>query len=65
MTQAKAATVAAAIVNAGHFARVAKLDNDWIVYANPGTGGYIDVDTIKTFQDAQQITGNVESVVFN
>lgn len=64
MTQSKAASVASALTTAGYFARTAVLgDGTWVVFATASAP--TTVDAVKTFQDAQAITGKVTETIFS
>lgn len=62
MTQTKAATVAAALINAGYSIDVSQpTPGSWHVRA---TGTAIDVQTVANFAVAQAVTGNVQTTDF-
>lgn len=64
MTKAKAATVASALITAGYHASADELaDGSWIVVARASAP--LNIDTIKTFQDAQNIVASAAKVVFS
>jgi hypothetical protein len=64
MTKAKAATVAAALVNADNYARVTIENGEHVVYAQ-APNGMVDVDVVKAFADAQSVEAFVTEVRFN
>jgi hypothetical protein len=68
MTQAKAATVAAAIVNAGYLATVSR-DPDgttWRVRARSATGTYdVPVATVDTFAANNGVAGLLAEIEFS
>lgn len=65
MTKAKAATVAEALTNADIYCQtLQQSDGGWVVHARPPSG-LVSIDVVKAFQDAQEITAQVESVVFS
>ncbi len=72
MTIAKAKTVASAIIDAGYQATVVPtkdaqgniLSNGWIVKAHSRDAD-VPLNTVKTLQDAQAVTGVVRDVVYS
>lgn len=62
MTQAKAQTVASALIGAGHAVQVSSKDGDWAVRVVEGTGTL--ALTVSDFATAQNVTATVKDVEF-
>lgn len=61
MTQAKAQTVASALIGQGYRVRVYQRDSEWVVEAE---GTAIPASTVATFATNQGVTGTVDQAVF-
>lgn len=61
MTQAKAQTVASALIGLGYIVHVTSQDGDWIVQA---AGTDIAASSVASFATAQSVTGTVSSAKF-